>query len=379
MGKASKWIRNFLLGKKEEKEKDKKRVSSVATESLGSPKATLLVSEEKRRWSFKKLTPAEKITHRNGSFDSIATGHMVKQVLEEHEIEQIRFKAVLITTSKEANGKIPVATAPDTQAIRPLKDAAAIKIQAAFRSYLARKALRALRGLVKLQALVRGHQVRKQTTAVLRSMHALMTIQVRARYQRVQMVEAGAEFALKRTGHVESPRDSIDRKNVNAHQPRTSMKSKSGPLDHPQAERRELGFIAAYHSGRIPITKQEDRPDHDQTYWSPSNTLTEMTSQKSLQNSFTTLSKAKQTKLPASNVLLASHESPSYMSNTESSKAKARSQSEPKQRPKKWRPKQKSRRSTSLEGVDIAFEVQQQENQYPWFMKLYRSAKQVNK
>lgn len=55
--------------------------------------------------------------------------------------------------------------------------------------FQARKALHALKGLVKLQALVRGHLVRKQTTATLRGMHALMSIQVRARIQRIQMVE----------------------------------------------------------------------------------------------------------------------------------------------------------------------------------------------
>lgn len=47
----------------------------------------------------------------------------------------------------------------------------------------------ALRGLVKLQALVRGHQVRKKIAATLRQMHALMAIQVRARFQRIQMAE----------------------------------------------------------------------------------------------------------------------------------------------------------------------------------------------
>lgn len=56
-------------------------------------------------------------------------------------------------------------------------------------NFQARKALHALRGLVKIQALVRGHLVRKQTSATLRSMHALMAIQVRARINRIQMVE----------------------------------------------------------------------------------------------------------------------------------------------------------------------------------------------
>lgn len=63
--------------------------------------------------------------------------------------------------------------------------------------FQARKALHALRGLVKLQALVRGHLVRKQTTATLRRMHALMAIQVRARVQRVQMAAEEAQLVVK--------------------------------------------------------------------------------------------------------------------------------------------------------------------------------------
>jgi hypothetical protein len=63
--------------------------------------------------------------------------------------------------------------------------------------FQARKALCALKGLVKLQALVRGQQVRKQTTATLRRMHALISIQVRARVQRIQMAEE-AHLVVKR-------------------------------------------------------------------------------------------------------------------------------------------------------------------------------------
>ncbi|KAJ0856176.1 putative IQ motif, EF-hand binding protein [Helianthus annuus] len=61
-----------------------------------------------------------------------------------------------------------------------LKGVAAVKIQAAFRAYLARKALRALKALVKLQALVRGHIVRKQSADMLRRMQAMARLQAQA-------------------------------------------------------------------------------------------------------------------------------------------------------------------------------------------------------
>ncbi|XP_056163703.1 protein IQ-domain 26-like [Syzygium oleosum] len=61
---------------------------------------------------------------------------------------------------------------------------AAVQIQANFRGYLARKALKALRGLVKLQAVVRGYLVRRQATAAFHCMQSLFRAQATVRSRR---------------------------------------------------------------------------------------------------------------------------------------------------------------------------------------------------
>ncbi|PWA49016.1 hypothetical protein CTI12_AA485620 [Artemisia annua] len=68
-----------------------------------------------------------------------------------------------------------------------LNISAAITIQTMFRGYLVRKALKALKSLMKLQAYVRGYLVRKGATETCQGMEAMLKVRSRACSQRSRL------------------------------------------------------------------------------------------------------------------------------------------------------------------------------------------------
>ncbi|KZV48168.1 protein IQ-DOMAIN 1-like [Dorcoceras hygrometricum] len=90
------------------------------------------------------------------------------------------------------------------------EEVAAIKVQTVFRGYLARRALRALRGLVRLKSLVDGPIVRRQTANTLKCMQSLSRVQSQIQARRLRMLEENRalqrQLLQKRAKELESLR-----------------------------------------------------------------------------------------------------------------------------------------------------------------------------
>ncbi|KAJ8568306.1 hypothetical protein K7X08_027839 [Anisodus acutangulus] len=139
---------------------------------------------EKRRWLFRKQS-------QNGQLNE---GKVISD--PKHAI------AVAAATAAAAAAEAAVASAQAAVEIIRLSRSsnnpptnrqhnAAVLIQTAFRGYLARRALIALKGIVKLQALIRGQNVRKQAKMTLKCMQALLRVQARVREQRARLSHDG--------------------------------------------------------------------------------------------------------------------------------------------------------------------------------------------
>lgn len=72
-----------------------------------------------------------------------------------------------------------------------------IMIQSAIRGYLAKKTLSKLKNVVKLQAAVRGHVVRRQAMGTLRCVHALVKMQALVRSRRAHLSQKGLSIQEK--------------------------------------------------------------------------------------------------------------------------------------------------------------------------------------
>ncbi|CAL5396936.1 unnamed protein product [Camellia sinensis] len=186
MGRTTKWLKT-LFGIK--KDKEQKENSNSGEQN------------DKNRWSLG-----------HSGKDSSGSGQnpetIPPNIMEAKKLQRKQAMEVAAATSAAADAAIAAAKAV-VAAVRLTSSHgratmfgggsrerwAALKIQSVFRGYLARRALKALKGLVKIQAHVRGYLVRKQATAMFRSMLALIRAQATVRAQKsLGFINTGDNF-----------------------------------------------------------------------------------------------------------------------------------------------------------------------------------------
>ncbi|PKA49374.1 Protein IQ-domain 31 [Apostasia shenzhenica] len=248
----------------------------------------------------------------------------------------------------------------------------------------ARKALGALKGLVKLQALVRGHLVRKQANATLRCMHALINAQERARTQRIRMVEESQYRSQQQLSYRRS-----------LHHPRLRRSFENDRNEDENVKIVEMDLGVSRSNSKCRNSYSMTTPEYKTNLllqFSPAPSALTEVSPRVLSGhfeefSFTTAQSSPH--LSAMSMPTAMHNSfdyplyPNYMANTESSRAKVRSQSAPRQRLDAYE-RQSSKRRLSVEGRNIPKGIRMQRSsshvgltansyQYPWSIKLDKS------
>ncbi|CAA6672863.1 unnamed protein product [Spirodela intermedia] len=161
MGRATRWLRSLWTGKKEGKDPKRSKSGDVAgAGARGDDGRHFFYAEEREKQrSSRAMAVAAATAAATDAAVAAAQAALAVVRLASHRRSTVFFSG----TGEQW---------------------AAVTIQTAFRGYLARKALRALRALVKLQALVRGYLVRRQAAAALRGIQALLRAQAKARERR---------------------------------------------------------------------------------------------------------------------------------------------------------------------------------------------------
>nr|TKV98071.1 hypothetical protein SEVIR_9G536600v2 [Setaria viridis] len=321
MGKAGRWLKSFLSGKKDRPHADAMAMAAAAPPASGAPKD--------KRWSFRRAAQEGRAAEATPAAGRGGTDDGLGLSAADIEFDQKKH-AVAVAVATAAAADAAVAAAHAAAAVARLssrranlpaslaEDAAAVRIQATFRGYLARTALCALRGIVKLQALVRGQLVRKQANATLRCMQALLTAQSHLRAQRMRVLQEH---------HHPPPPPPRPRQS-----PQHPRHRRSYEMDRSCEENAKIVEMDIGEPVRRGAAKDRQLLVEHHGRCSPAPSAMTELSPRAYSGHFDEFSVATARSSPQHASSSASEACPSYMANTESSRAKARSQSAPRQR-----------------------------------------------
>ncbi|XP_062205684.1 protein IQ-DOMAIN 19-like [Phragmites australis] len=337
MGKAGRWLKSILAGKKDGGRGREKVLLQQQQQGDATP-LPAASPREKKRWSFRRPAPAQQgkatapsplslETPGSGLAGLSVSGRDLELEQSEHAVP------VVVAAAAAAVTRLTAAEERDVLASYLVEEAAAARIQATFRGYLARKALCALRGLVKLQALIRGQLVRRQANATLRRMLALVSAQSRLRARMLDADHAAqrrspqhprrrSSYEMDRSGE-----EHVKIVEMDIGEPARRGRSSCSAAASESRERR----LAEYYYGQCSPAPSALGAElsplaysghfEDQFPFDPA-----ATARSSPYVPPYAADGYAEAELPGAGFV------PSYMANTESSRAKARSQSAPRQR-----------------------------------------------
>nr|GEW81186.1 protein IQ-DOMAIN 31 [Tanacetum cinerariifolium] len=183
MGKSpGKWMKTLLFGRKSSKSKyhkandelkkiDAKEVAVLPLNQNGNPNLSVSASQRS-----------------GGKIEDI--------LLSDSSQDEVK-------TSVPDNQDVCTAATPEQDAQkdsdRIREEQAATDLQAALRGYLARHEFRTLKGIIRLQALIRGHLVRRQAISTLYCMFQIVKIQAVARGRKIRHTDIGVEVKKRCT------------------------------------------------------------------------------------------------------------------------------------------------------------------------------------
>ncbi|XP_010423782.1 PREDICTED: protein IQ-DOMAIN 1-like [Camelina sativa] len=180
MGKKAKWFSSVKKAFSPDSKKSKQKLAEGQNGVISNPPAVNNASQSSSPPPPppREVRVAEVIVERNRDLSPPSTADVVSVTATDIPVAPSSSAPEVVRRVK-----------PTRFAGKSNEEAAAILIQTIFRGYLARRALRAMRGLVRLKLLMEGSVVKRQAANTLKCMQTLSRVQSQIRARRIRMSE----------------------------------------------------------------------------------------------------------------------------------------------------------------------------------------------